>query len=76
MENHGDFLKYLPVFKPVYNRIVQDAEDLAKFYLNQIDEHKKRINFETEDEPMDYVEAFLRYRNKLETSGQKEHTFR
>ena len=76
MENHVDLLKYLPFFNSVYKKVMKDSEDLTQFYLNQIDEHKKRINLEADDEPIDYVEAFLKYRHKLETSGQKEHTFR
>ena len=75
MQNYVEYLKHVPIFKSVYNKVIKDADELAQFYLTQIDEHKKRINFETDDEPTDYVEAFLRYRHKLERSGQKEHTF-
>ena len=75
MDKHVDYLKYLPIFSSVYKKVVKDSEELTRFYFNQIDEHKKMINFETDDEPTDYVEAFLKYRHKLEASGQKEHTF-
>ena len=75
IEHYADYLKYFPIFKTLYEKVVNDAEALAQFYLRQIDEHKKRINFEMDDEPTDYVEAFLKYRHKLEKSGQKEHTF-
>ena len=75
MQHRLDTLKYLPVFRSVYKKIIKDSEDLAQFYLDQINEHKKSINFEMDDEQTYYVEAFLKYRHKLETSGQKDHTF-
>ena len=75
MEHHINVMKHLPFFSSVAKRIEEDSSGIAKFYLNQIDEHKKRIDFENDNEPTDYVEAFLKYRHKLEHSGQTEHTF-
>lgn len=75
IESGLTFLKYFPYFKNVYKQVVTYSDNIAQFYSEQIDGHKKSINFEVDDEPTDYVEAFLRQRHKLEKSGQKEHTF-
>lgn len=43
--------------------------------MKQINAHLKGIDFETESEATDYVEAFLRKRHELEVEGVKDHTF-
>lgn len=47
----------------------------SSFFQDQIDEHKKSVDFSNLDAPAsDYVEAFLRERKKAELKDAK-HTF-
>ena len=75
MSTSMGFLRTFPYFKGVYERIKNEADAVSQFYLDQIELHKKKINFEVDDEPTDYVEAYLRQQHKLEKSGQQHHTF-
>jgi len=75
MQDHMDTMKYLPFFSSIASKIEKESSSIAKFYLKQIQAHRDEINFETDDEPTDFVEAFLRQQHKLGNSNQKDHTF-
>ena len=75
MEHHVDIMKHLPVFSSTAKQVKEDSIAISKFYLDQIEIHKKKINFNTNNESTDYVEAFLRHQHKLEKLGQKDHTY-
>uniref|UniRef100_A0AC34QCE1 Cytochrome P450 n=1 Tax=Panagrolaimus sp. JU765 TaxID=591449 RepID=A0AC34QCE1_9BILA len=75
IEINVNLMKHLPHLRNVYQKVVNDNEELGKFYLEEIENHKKTIDFDSDQEPTDYVEAFLRHRHKLEKSGIKDHTY-
>lgn len=75
MQDHIDTMKHLPFFSSIASKVEKESSSIAKFYLTQIQAHRDAINFETDDEPTDFVEAFLRQQHKLGNSNQKDHTF-
>ena len=68
------FFKYIPVFRSMYYKLESNREQLYGFFRNQVDEHKANLDFTTDSEPMDYVEAFLREQQKRDQEGVK-HSF-
>ena len=65
--------KFIKIFKESFF----DLFSLIRFgfYQDQIDKHKKSIDFSNLDAPAsDYVEAFLKEQRKAELQGI-EHTF-
>ncbi|KAH7693662.1 CRE-CYP-33E1 protein, partial [Aphelenchoides avenae] len=67
------FLK-LPYFKQNAAELKATFGALYAFYQRQIDEHEKHIDFETDSQPLDYAEAFLREKRKRDKEGG-EHFF-
>ena len=65
----------LTVFKQFHEKIMQDAKEGEDFFLTKINEHIETINLDSEEDPMDYVEAYLKEKHKLEKSGQNFHQF-
>uniref|UniRef100_A0AC34QCK5 Cytochrome P450 n=1 Tax=Panagrolaimus sp. JU765 TaxID=591449 RepID=A0AC34QCK5_9BILA len=54
MEQKVDFMKNLPFFNKVYEKVKNDGERIAEFYIKQIKIHKKKIDFDSHQEPTDY----------------------
>ena len=75
IQDHVHIVKHLPFFGSLIKKVEKETSSIADFYLKQIQIHREMINFEVDDEPTDYVEAFLRQQHKLEQTGQKNHTF-
>uniref|UniRef100_A0A7E4ZY97 Cytochrome P450 n=1 Tax=Panagrellus redivivus TaxID=6233 RepID=A0A7E4ZY97_PANRE len=74
MDGKINFFKHLPFFKDVYDANVKHANESRAFFGSQIDAHLKNIDLESEEEPTDFVEAYLRQQHKLNKEGA-EHTF-
>ena len=70
-----NLLKKLPVFKQFYDKVLRDAKEGEDFFLKKIDEHRQKINFNSDEDPKDYIEAYLREKYKLENNGENLHTF-
>uniref|UniRef100_A0A7E4VY01 SCP domain-containing protein n=1 Tax=Panagrellus redivivus TaxID=6233 RepID=A0A7E4VY01_PANRE len=69
MEKHYEMFRYLPVFSTVFKRYVDHVAESKEFFNNQIEKHRKSINFEAEQEPTDFVEAYLRHQYALNRKG-------
>lgn len=67
-------LHKVPPFDAVYEEHKRSQIRLWDFYQRQIDEHVQNIDFDTDAEPTDYAEAFLREKRKKDTEGEP-HTF-
>uniref|UniRef100_A0AC34R4L1 Cytochrome P450 n=1 Tax=Panagrolaimus sp. JU765 TaxID=591449 RepID=A0AC34R4L1_9BILA len=59
----------------VVDEAKKDADELAKFYYDEINKHRANIDFDSHEEPTDYVDAYLREQHKLEKTGENQHTF-
>ncbi|KAH7715420.1 Protein CYP-33C1, partial [Aphelenchoides avenae] len=59
----------LPYFKQHANGVKAKSDELQAFYQRQIEEHEKQIDFETDSQPLDYAEAFLREKMKRDKEG-------
>ncbi|KAI1705045.1 cytochrome p450 domain-containing protein [Ditylenchus destructor] len=64
----------LPIFGTALDKLRTCMRKLDGFFENQIVEHEKEIDFETNSSPTDFVEAFLREARKRDEEGF-EHTF-
>uniref|UniRef100_A0AC34RHU4 Cytochrome P450 n=1 Tax=Panagrolaimus sp. JU765 TaxID=591449 RepID=A0AC34RHU4_9BILA len=65
----------LPIFKQKYEKLCDDAQEMRDYFMEKIDEHKRMINYEANDDPVDYAEAFLKEKHKLEKEGNFDSTF-
>ncbi|KAH7718337.1 CBN-CYP-33C9 protein [Aphelenchoides avenae] len=65
---------HLPYFKQHAAEMKANFGELEAFSQRQIDEHEKHIDFETDSQPLDYAEAFLREKRKRDKAGG-EHFF-
>ncbi|KAE9554553.1 hypothetical protein FO519_002257 [Halicephalobus sp. NKZ332] len=62
-----DILKY--VFRGSYEMLGRNKKLFFGFFNRQIEEHEKSIDFESLEEPTDYVEAYLREMHKNKEKG-------
>uniref|UniRef100_A0A7E4VT77 Cytochrome P450 n=1 Tax=Panagrellus redivivus TaxID=6233 RepID=A0A7E4VT77_PANRE len=75
MDGRINLLRRLPFFKDVYEANVNHNNESREFFLGQVDAHLKNIDLDSDEEPSDYVEAYLRMQHKLDKEGVK-HTYR
>ncbi|KAH7706767.1 CYP-33D3 protein [Aphelenchoides avenae] len=71
---YPELLHKLPPFCTAFDQLKHNQQRLFDFYQRQIDEHKASIDFDTDAEPTDYAEAFLREARKRDAEGAA-HTF-
>uniref|UniRef100_A0AC35GLX8 Cytochrome P450 n=1 Tax=Panagrolaimus sp. PS1159 TaxID=55785 RepID=A0AC35GLX8_9BILA len=65
----------LPFFSKTVERILNDKQYLRELFEKKVEAHKNKINFEADQEPTDYAEAFLRHQYKLNKDGVKDHYY-
>ena len=70
MKHRMNLAKYLPIAKNNYHKLKNSTQNLFKFFENQIIEHEKYADHDSE--PTDYVEAFLREKTKKEAEGDNQ----
>ena len=75
MEKNVDFFRRLPIFKQYYESLIKDVNEWETFFMDRINEHKKKMNYESDQEPLDYVEAYLKEKHKLEENKDKSGLF-
>uniref|UniRef100_A0A7E4VVZ6 CYtochrome P450 family n=1 Tax=Panagrellus redivivus TaxID=6233 RepID=A0A7E4VVZ6_PANRE len=75
MMNNYKLFMHLPVFKDMYKMVSTNAEDMRGFLWGQINEHRKQVNLDADEEPTDFVEAYLRHQHKLKKEGVVGHNF-
>ncbi|KAH7712812.1 CBN-CYP-33C9 protein [Aphelenchoides avenae] len=63
-------LRHFPFFKASWDRFLGVSKTLFKFFDRQIRQHQKDIDLQSDAEPSDYVEAFLREKAKKDNSGE------
>ena len=72
MENDPEFYKQFPICGSYYNKIAGKVEEMKTFFFGLIDEHQKSIDFDSSEDPTDFVEAYLRHQHKLKIEGNGE----
>jgi cytochrome P450 len=65
----------LPFFSKTVEKILNDKQCLRELFEKKVEVHKNKINFEADQEPTDYAEAFLRHQYKLNKDGVKDHYY-
>ncbi|KAH7700677.1 Protein CYP-33C1, partial [Aphelenchoides avenae] len=68
-----NLLRKLPVFKPHWDAMLQANRGFFDFFDRQIEHHRKEIDFESDSQPTDYVEAFLREQAKQDAEGGQHY---
>src|SRR5690606_27902729 len=75
MDNNIDRYKNLPVFKSFYDKILDISQDCEGYFMERIREHRKKIDFDSDQEPLDYIEAYLRKQHLMKQSGDKSNLY-
>uniref|UniRef100_A0A7E4UXK1 Unspecific monooxygenase n=1 Tax=Panagrellus redivivus TaxID=6233 RepID=A0A7E4UXK1_PANRE len=75
MEEHRELFRYLPFFRDTYQMIMNHTAEFTEFLSGQVATHRKNIDLESDEEPTDYVEAYLKHQHKLDKEGVKDHPF-
>lgn len=76
MEGTSDVLRHFPLFRFVYQDMKDNCQILYNFFEEQIAQHQKEFQSKSADEePSDFVEAFLKQQRKLKIENVKEHFF-
>uniref|UniRef100_A0A0K0DIR2 Unspecific monooxygenase n=1 Tax=Angiostrongylus cantonensis TaxID=6313 RepID=A0A0K0DIR2_ANGCA len=65
------WLKNLPYFKGIWNKIFLYRDAFYSFFDRQIEAHQKDVDYDTTDSK-DYVEAFLKEKKRREGNGDNE----
>ncbi|KAJ1351538.1 hypothetical protein KIN20_007571, partial [Parelaphostrongylus tenuis] len=65
------WLRILPYFKGLWNRIYLYRNAFYSFFDRQIEAHQKEIDYDADDSK-DYVEAFLKEKRRREANGDME----
>lgn len=68
-----NLLRNLPVFKHYWDAMLKANRGFFDFFDRQIEQHRKEIDFESDSQPTDYVEAFLREQAKQDTEGEQHY---
>lgn len=71
MYNYTEFFKYIPGFRTIYYKIKFHRDRLFGFFEKQINEHQERVDLN--EEPTDYVDAYLREKVKKDQEGGSHH---
>ncbi|KAH7719647.1 Protein CYP-33C1 [Aphelenchoides avenae] len=74
LQQHLRFFMHFPFFKQLATDQRHRLKTMWAFYQRQIDNHIKRIDFETDSQPEDYAEAFLREKARRDKEGG-EHSY-
>ncbi|TMS35705.1 hypothetical protein L596_003048 [Steinernema carpocapsae] len=54
------YVENLPVFRDVRKNLMENRDQFFGFFEKQIKQHEQELDFDSTDEPRDYVEAYLR----------------
>ena len=75
MKNNINFFRRLPTFKEYYEHVVQNSRDCEEFFMKLINDHKKKVNLESDQDPVDYVEAYMKEQYRLRKNGDKSNLY-
>lgn len=68
-------LKHIPPFGKAYERVKYTDTTLDRIFRDKIAIHRQHINFEADEDPKDFAEAFLREQYRLNKDGVKGHSY-
>uniref|UniRef100_A0A914DSB2 Unspecific monooxygenase n=1 Tax=Acrobeloides nanus TaxID=290746 RepID=A0A914DSB2_9BILA len=75
MWKHIGWMKNLPYFSSLAKQIEENRNILYTYFDEHINQHKAEIDLDADNEPKDYVEAFLKEQHRRERSGDEAHYF-
>ncbi|KAI6234008.1 Unspecific monooxygenase [Aphelenchoides fujianensis] len=69
----SDWLRGLPVFKQRVGRSIALMNEIFDFMRSVVDKHEHQNDYETMEEPADFIDAFLMEKNKLDKAGESHY---
>uniref|UniRef100_A0A914QHS1 Cytochrome P450 n=1 Tax=Panagrolaimus davidi TaxID=227884 RepID=A0A914QHS1_9BILA len=69
MDRDPEYYKKFPICNSYYKYFTAEVQKIKDFFYNLINEHRKAINLESDEDPTDFVEAYLRQQHKLKMEG-------
>uniref|UniRef100_A0AC34GFR4 Uncharacterized protein n=1 Tax=Panagrolaimus sp. ES5 TaxID=591445 RepID=A0AC34GFR4_9BILA len=73
MDSDPEYYKKFPLCNSYYKYFSGEIQKMKDFFNNLIEKHQKSINFESDEEPTDFVEAYLRHQHKLKAEGGNDN---
>uniref|UniRef100_A0A914PJ11 Cytochrome P450 n=1 Tax=Panagrolaimus davidi TaxID=227884 RepID=A0A914PJ11_9BILA len=65
--------RHFPFFSTVYYRMIENRDKTWDYFRKNVEKRKALIDFDSNSEPVDYVEAFLRKQKELEKTGETHY---
>uniref|UniRef100_A0A914QV90 Cytochrome P450 n=1 Tax=Panagrolaimus davidi TaxID=227884 RepID=A0A914QV90_9BILA len=75
MNPDPEYYKKFPICSTYYKKYTGEIQKMKDHFFNLIDKHRKRINFDSNDEPTDFVEAYMRHQYKLKQDGITDNNY-
>ena len=75
MDANIDRYKNLPIFKQFYTKALDISQDCEEYFMEKIREHKKKIDLNSDQDPEDYIEAYLRQQHLIQKNGEKSDLY-
>ncbi|KAH7702473.1 Protein CYP-33C5 [Aphelenchoides avenae] len=70
---HPNFFRRLPFFKQAFDRLLKPNRKLFDHFEQKIREHHDKLDFESDQPPSDYVDAFLREMHRRDQNGEHHY---
>ena len=71
MQHKTEWFRYIPFFNKIYWQIKDASDTLFGFFERQVNEHMAEIDYNSE--PTDFVDAYLREKDKHDTDGENHY---
>ena len=70
MDSNMERYKNLPIFSSFCKKMKVLSDGCEEFFMERIKEHKKKVDLNSDEEPLDYTEAYLRQQHLMEKNGE------
>uniref|UniRef100_A0A914YNR4 Cytochrome P450 n=1 Tax=Panagrolaimus superbus TaxID=310955 RepID=A0A914YNR4_9BILA len=69
MNPDPEYYKKFPICNQFYKTFTAEIQNMKNHFFHLIDEHRKGIDFDSNEDPTDFVEAYMRHQHKLKLDG-------
>uniref|UniRef100_A0A914YWK9 Cytochrome P450 n=1 Tax=Panagrolaimus superbus TaxID=310955 RepID=A0A914YWK9_9BILA len=73
MQSGAHKFRFLPYFRKVYYDIQKNRDKTWAYFDEHVQKRKETMDLDSDADPVDYVEAFLRQQHQLNLKGEKHH---
>uniref|UniRef100_A0A914ZB71 Uncharacterized protein n=1 Tax=Panagrolaimus superbus TaxID=310955 RepID=A0A914ZB71_9BILA len=75
MNPDPEYYKKFPICSQYYKKFNVEIQKMKDHFFHLISEHRKGIDFDSNEEATDFVEAYMRYQHKLKLDGIVDPNF-